>query len=37
LRGALLWATREKNAVARVLYEKRARFNGFIRYDFSLG
>jgi len=22
---------------ARVLYDKLARFNGFIRYDFSLG
>jgi GNAT superfamily N-acetyltransferase len=31
------WFTRENNAVARVLYERRARFNGFIRYDYPLG
>lgn len=30
------WLTRENNAVARVLYEKVARFNGFIRYDLPL-
>lgn len=30
------WMTRENNAVARVLYEKVARFNGFIRYDLPL-
>lgn len=30
------WLTQEGNAVARVLYEKVARYNGFIRYDFPL-
>jgi GNAT superfamily N-acetyltransferase len=30
------WLTRENNAAARVLYERVARFNGFIRYDFAL-
>jgi GNAT superfamily N-acetyltransferase len=30
------WLTQENNAVARVLYEKLARYNGFIRYDFAL-
>jgi GNAT superfamily N-acetyltransferase len=30
------WTTRENNAVARVLYEKVARYNGFIRYDLAL-
>lgn len=30
------WLTRDNNAVARVLYEKVARFNGFIRYDLPL-
>jgi GNAT superfamily N-acetyltransferase len=30
------WLTQENNAVARVLYERVASFNGFIRYDFSL-
>jgi GNAT superfamily N-acetyltransferase len=30
------WNTRENNAVARVLYEKVARYNGFIRYDLAL-
>lgn len=30
------WTTRENNAVARVLYEKVARYNGFIRYDLPL-
>jgi GNAT superfamily N-acetyltransferase len=30
------WLTQENNAVARVLYERVARYNGFIRYDFSL-
>jgi GNAT superfamily N-acetyltransferase len=27
------WLTQENNAVARSLYDKVARFNGFIRYD----
>lgn len=30
------WLTQQNNAVARVLYEKVARHNGFIRYDFPL-
>jgi len=30
------WLTQENNAVARMLYERVASFNGFIRYDFSL-
>ncbi|MEI6027460.1 MAG: GNAT family N-acetyltransferase [Betaproteobacteria bacterium] len=30
------WLTRENNAVARSLYDKVARFNGFIRYDGQL-
>ena len=30
------WLTQEHNAVARVLYDKVARFNGFIRYEFPL-
>jgi GNAT superfamily N-acetyltransferase len=37
-RGAqrLYWTTQEHNATARALYDKLARFNGFIRYDFPL-
>jgi GNAT superfamily N-acetyltransferase len=37
-RGAarLYWTTKEDNATARALYDKMARFNGFIRYDHSL-
>jgi len=30
------WLTQEANAVARVLYEKVAQYNGFIRYDCPL-
>lgn len=30
------WMTQEKNAVARVLYDKVATCHGFIRYDFPL-
>ena len=30
------WLTQEDNAVARALYDKVARFNGFIRYEFPL-
>jgi GNAT superfamily N-acetyltransferase len=30
------WLTRENNAVARVLYEKVAKHNGFIRYEYPL-
>jgi ribosomal protein S18 acetylase RimI-like enzyme len=38
-RGAdrLYWTTQEDNARARLLYDKVARFNGFIRYDYPLG
>jgi GNAT superfamily N-acetyltransferase len=32
----LYWTTKQDNAVARVLYDKVARFSGFIRYDYSL-
>jgi GNAT superfamily N-acetyltransferase len=37
-RGALrlYWTTQEHNATARSLYDKLAKFNGFIRYDFQL-
>jgi hypothetical protein len=37
-RGAtrLYWNTQEDNARARLLYDKVARFNGFIRYDYPL-
>jgi GNAT superfamily N-acetyltransferase len=30
------WLTQEHNAVARVLYNKVGKYNGFIRYDFTL-
>ncbi len=30
----LYWTTKEDNAIARSLYERIARFNGFIRYDY---
>jgi GNAT superfamily N-acetyltransferase len=32
----LYWTTKEDNAAARSLYERIARFNGFIRYDYPL-
>jgi GNAT superfamily N-acetyltransferase len=32
----LYWTTQESNATARSLYDKVARFTGFIRYDFPL-
>jgi len=37
-RGAqrLYWHTQEHNATARALYDKLAKFNGFVRYDFAL-
>ena len=37
-RGAarLYWQTKQDNARARALYDKLARFNGFIRYDFTV-
>lgn len=31
------WTTRENNATARALYNKLAKFNGFIRYDYPVG
>ena len=34
--GRLYWNTQEDNARARLLYDKVARFNGFIRYDYPL-
>ena len=33
----LYWTTKEDNRAARALYDKIARFNGFIRYDYALG
>ena len=30
------WNTRESNATARALYDRVARFNGFIRYEYPL-
>ena len=30
------WQTRESNATARALYDRVARFNGFIRYEYPL-
>jgi len=37
-RGAerLYWTTKQDNTTARVLYDKLARYNGFIRYDYPL-
>jgi GNAT superfamily N-acetyltransferase len=32
----LYWTTQEDNLRARVLYDKVARFNGFIKYDYAL-
>jgi GNAT superfamily N-acetyltransferase len=33
----LYWTTKEDNAAARLLYDRLAKFNGFIRYDYALG
>ena len=33
----LYWTTKEDNATARSLYDRIARFNGFIRYDYAAG
>ncbi|GAA2624439.1 GNAT family N-acetyltransferase [Actinomadura fulvescens] len=33
----LYWTTKQDNAPARALYDKVARFHGFIRYDYPLG
>ena len=30
------WLTQEHNAVARALYDKVAKYNGFIRYEYAL-
>ena len=32
----LYWTTKEDNATARLLYDRIARFNGFVRYDYTL-
>ena len=32
----LYWTTKEDNDTARSLYDRIARFNGFIRYDYAL-
>jgi hypothetical protein len=32
----LYWTTKEDNVTARSLYDRIARFNGFIRYDYAL-
>jgi GNAT superfamily N-acetyltransferase len=32
----LYWTTKQDNAAARQLYDRLARFNGFIRYDYAL-
>jgi len=31
----LYWTTKEDNATARLLYDRIAKFNGFIRYDYT--
>lgn len=33
----LYWTTKQDNATARLLYDRLAKFNGFIRYDYALG
>jgi GNAT superfamily N-acetyltransferase len=33
----LYWTTKETNATAPLLYDRLAKFNGFIRYDYALG
>ena len=33
----LYWTTKEDNATARLLYDRLAKFNGFIRYDYAFG
>jgi GNAT superfamily N-acetyltransferase len=32
----LYWTTKEDNATARLLYDRLAKFTGFIRYDYAL-
>lgn len=34
--GRLYWMTKQDNQTARALYDKIARFSGFIRYDYPL-
>ena len=34
--GRYYWQTQETNIVARQLYDRLAKFNGFIRYDYPL-
>ena len=34
--GRLYWLTQEDNTTARLLYDKVARFGGFIRYEHNL-
>jgi len=34
--GRLYWVTQQDNVPARALYDRVARFNGFIRYDHAL-
>ncbi len=34
--GRLYWMTQEHNATARLLYDRLAKHNGFIRYDYPL-
>lgn len=34
--GRLYWSTQQDNATARLLYDRIAKFNGFIRYDYAL-
>lgn len=34
--AALYWLTKESNRTARALYDKVARFKGFLRYDYPL-
>lgn len=34
--GRLYWSTKTDNEQARVLYDTLAKFNGFIRYDYTL-
>jgi len=38
LKGATryYWLTQEHNTIARVLYEKVGKYNGFVRYDYPL-
>ena len=33
----LYWTTKQDNATARLLYDRLAKFNGFIRYDYAPG